>query len=685
MKLKQITLETFGLFRGRNVIDLETRKKYCEVKPLVLIGRKNGAGKTTVLESLRLCLYGARALGDRVSNRDYDDYLKGRVHRDDSALINPTSASVGLAFTHSQLGEKHEYEVTRSWEINGNKITTFLHVNKNGEPLDSIDQENADEFLRDLIPPGVSQLYFFDGEKIQQLAEADEEDIALSDAIRNLLGLELIDRLQSDLRIYSNRMASKDSDSELVAKIKELTKSITKQKSVVVAAQRELDNATSELDQTRKDIGRQESRIAREGGAYANKREVIEEQRRNHATRVNELENDIRRQAENLLPFTLLPELSAKLKIQVDAEQEVQRLDVVEQVVSGRVDKCQKSVDSLLKEFGGDLPPKLSKRLRGEIKSTLGQLTERPKRLKNVEIVHNLSEAQRTRILGALERVKSEVPTQIDKLREALERETRGLQKAEQDLKKVPSEDQLKPMVEAINELNQQLGARQTLAKQKQLAINSAEFALKDLERQMLKLESSNKDASKLHEKQQLTGDVQIVLEKYREKLLLSKASELSEALKNRFSQLWRKGDRAKRIEIDPVSFEVTLFDRHDRAVPKKELSAGEKQMYAISILWALADVSGRPLPIVIDTPLGRLDADHRSHLIERYFPHASHQVIILSTDTEIDEDYFTELQPAMSHAIRLDYNHEEVRTEVEAGYFWKRKSKEKQETASAT
>ena len=180
------------------------------------------------------------------------------------------------------------------------------------------------------------------------------------------------------------------------------------------------------------------------------------------------------------------------------------------------------------------------------------------------------------------------------------------------------------------------------------------------------------------------TGEVQVVLEKYREKLLHSKATELSEALKNRFGQLWRKGDRAKRIEIDPNTFEVTLYDRHDRAVPKKELSAGEKQMYAISILWALADVSGRPLPIVIDTPLGRLDADHRSHLVERYFPHASHQVIILSTDTEIDQDYFTDLQPAMSHALRLDYQHDEVRTVVEDGYFWKRKKKEK-EALSAT
>jgi len=445
-----------------------------------------------------------------------------------------------------------------------------------------------------------------------------------------------------------------------------------------------LDEANSEFDQTRKDIARQESRIAKEGGAYANKREVIEEQRRNHSARVSELENDIRRQAENLLPFTLLPDLLKKLKIQLAAEHEVQRLDVVDQVVAKRIDACDKAVKSLLKEYGGELKPRLAKKLQGEIKATLNQLTERPKDLKHVGIVHNLSEVQRTKILGVMERIQEEVPAQISDLSESLERETRGLQKAEQDLKKVPSEDQLKPMVEAINELNQQLGSRQTLAKQKQAAINSADFALKDLERQMIKLENSNKDASKLHEKQLLSQDVQVVLEKYHEKLLRSKASELSEALKNRFSMLWRKGDRAKRIEIDPVSFEVTLFDRHERAVPKKELSAGEKQMYAISILWALADVSGRPLPIVIDTPLGRLDADHRSHLIERYFPHASHQVIILSTDTEIDEEYFSELQPAMSHAIRLDYNHEEVRTEVGDGYFCKRNKKEK-EALSAT
>ena len=65
-------------------------------------------------------------------------------------------------------------------------------------------------------------------------------------------------------------------------------------------------------------------------------------------------------------------------------------------------------------------------------------------------------------------------------------------------------------------------------------------------------------------------------------------------------------------------------------------MSAGEKQLLAISLLWGLARVSEKHLPVAIDTPLARLDSSHRQNLIERYFPTASHQVILLSTDTEI-------------------------------------------------
>ncbi|MCP4369038.1 MAG: DNA sulfur modification protein DndD, partial [Deltaproteobacteria bacterium] len=117
--------------------------------------------------------------------------------------------------------------------------------------------------------------------------------------------------------------------------------------------------------------------------------------------------------------------------------------------------------------------------------------------------------------------------------------------------------------------------------------------------------------------------------------------------------------------------FSVTLMGLEQQEIPKRNLSAGEKQIYAIAMLWALRQVSGRPLPIIIDTPLGRLDSDHRHNLIERYFPHASHQVILFSTDTEVDAGFFAAMQPAISRAYHLEHDQTLKATEVSEGYFW--------------
>ena len=100
-------------------------------------------------------------------------------------------------------------------------------------------------------------------------------------------------------------------------------------------------------------------------------------------------------------------------------------------------------------------------------------------------------------------------------------------------------------------------------------------------------------------------------------------------------------------------------------------MSAGEKQIYAIAMLWALALTSRRPLPFLIDTPLGRLDSDHRANLVRKYFPFVSHQVVIFSTDTEIDEVYFQDLLPYLARAYHLSFDEPSGQTRVVDGYFW--------------
>lgn len=677
MRIKKLRLENFGLFRGFNELDLEPKTRYGTVRPIVLVGGKNGAGKTTILEAIRLCLYGPLSLGERVSSKQYEEYLRGRIHRDDEALINAQTASVSLEFEHAELGRQSIYEVERSWDVEDSGLHMHLSVKRDDEPLDELDHAHADEFLRDMIPPGVSQLYFFDGEKIQELAESEDDDATLADAIRSLLGLDLVDRLRGDLRIYSNRLNAEPGVEPLKEQLEALESEMNDCQERCLKARAEEDQGRSRVDDITRKIARAERKIANEGGAFAKKREKLEGEKKGLQQQVEDAENDIRKLAEGLLPFSLCPTLCEQLREQLIAEEKLVAWNAHSSLMEERIAKAKRAATKKLLGSDIELETGQKKRFGERLSKLLDSLSAPPNDLPDTELVHRLSEDQQQRLLNGIDRAKTDIPEQSKRAYDRLEKTTRKLRKVESALTKAPKDDQLQPIVEEITELNRSLGEAQAELRRYEAEVASAEFAFADFKRKEGKLNEKLRDGGKTNEKREMVLHTEAALEEYIELLTASKAKELSDAVQRRFAQLWRKGDVVDRIAIDEKSFRVELFDRHGREVPKTQLSAGEKQMYAISMLWGLAEVSGRPLPMVIDTPLGRLDGDHRGHLVERYFPHASHQVIVLSTDTEIDQTYFNDLQTTVSHSFQLRYDQADARTVIEEGYFWKRRKKE--------
>ena len=164
---------------------------------------------------------------------------------------------------------------------------------------------------------------------------------------------------------------------------------------------------------------------------------------------------------------------------------------------------------------------------------------------------------------------------------------------------------------------------------------------------------------------------VEKVLAKYHLHLAKQKISSLQEEFTSIFKLVHRKNDMIARIEIDPETFNVTLYDRRGKVINKSSLSSGELEIYAMSMLWALAKTSGQQLPFIVDTPLARLDSKHRDNLVELFFPKASHQMMIFSTNTEVDQQYFNRLRPHVAHAYNLEYCEESKSTVVKEGYFW--------------
>ena len=166
---------------------------------------------------------------------------------------------------------------------------------------------------------------------------------------------------------------------------------------------------------------------------------------------------------------------------------------------------------------------------------------------------------------------------------------------------------------------------------------------------------------------------VQSTMDSFRKELTAHKIAQLENSVTECFLHLLHKSRLVHRIAIAPDTFRLELYNAEGKSIPKHRLSAGEKQMLAIAFLWGLARVSGCQLPVVIDTPLGRLDSSNRLNLLDRYFPNASQQVILLSTDTEIGKEEVTRLRQnqLIAHEYILDYDESINRTSVRSGYFW--------------
>ena len=167
-----------------------------------------------------------------------------------------------------------------------------------------------------------------------------------------------------------------------------------------------------------------------------------------------------------------------------------------------------------------------------------------------------------------------------------------------------------------------------------------------------------------------LAAKVRNVLQLYEQELTLARVEHLSQCVTECYKLLAHKESLCSRIQFNPTTLTLTLYDAQGSEVFRPLLSAGEKQVLAIAILWGLGLASGRQLPVIIDTPLGRLDTEHRSRLLSLYFPQASHQVILLSTDSEINNDELEVLRPSLAKILHLQFDTELGRTTIEEGYL---------------
>lgn len=655
MILDEIVLHNFGVYGGRQAAMLTPTPG----RPITLFGGLNGGGKTTLLDAFQLCLFGSAARCSSRSALGYDEFLRRSVHRG----AETPEAALELEFRHTAQGSEQTWRLHRSWRGGNGSPREKFEVLRNGEP-DALAKEHWSELVEDLIPSRIAHLFLFDGEKVESYAELDEAPALIATAIQNLLGLDLVERLAADLVVLERRKRNETrapSDQARWEEARRTVVALEEARDKLVARQGAVQNR---IDTADTELAAIEKRYRQDGGHLFDRRAELEGEVQALERELAQVRRELNEEAAGAAPFLLVKGLIESVS-QRDAREEGIR----------------------------------------QLRNTTTAIDHEHTWLLNQPELMGLPAEARTRLLAALQgrqshrREAAAAPTHLDlgaearagvatllgfELREARKRGQSmvarerqcvvALDRAKDNLAAAPGHDVISALLVTRAEAMARVASLR--AEQQQIA--------DEIDRLGRDIEQAREREARLGETEarrtfaeddiertlRHSGKVRATLTRFRGAVVERHVARIQELVLTSFQNLVRKPSLVGRLEIDPQTFEIRLFGGDDRLLTPERLSAGERQLLAIAILWGLGRASGRPLPTIIDTPLGRLDSVHRSHLVERYFPNASHQVLLLSTDEEIMGRYLEALRPSINRTYSLRYDEDLGRTLIEPGYL---------------
>jgi len=657
MILDEIVLHNFGLYAERQVVTLTPTGRD---QPIILFGGLNGHGKTTVLDALQLCLYGPLAQLSNRNGQSYKSYLSQSVHRG----LNGGEAAVELAFRHTVGGEEARYRLRRSWSNSTSGCREHFEVHKNRR-RDKLLAQNWGSQVEEFLPPNIASLFLFDGEQVQNYAAQDNSGQLIGTAIRNLLGLDVVDQLEKDLQTYRRRKRKEDRKDPGRDQIEQIEAQLSDQRSRLAGLKQEQESLSAmRIEPSRDRLRVIEGEYRRLGGELYDRRLEIERDAEEAERVFDDCSTRLRELVADELPLLLIHELLHDVSRRDLAEQETRHSRVLAAVLKQRdkqllkvmrqQDIAAKDVKDIAAHLGADRRRRdeIGKRntilnLRTDTRGELGALTAN----RLGELKHRAN-SELERWMNSKERVSH----------------MRSL------LASIPEDDAIANIVGRREKLIQDIAALTARYKAQQEEVERLQRQVERSEETLFRSLEAEAEAEGVRQDRSRilrhAARVQKTLGAFRRDVIERHIRKIERLVLESYQHLLRKASLVTRLEIDPETFAVWLYDRQGIVMSAERLSAGERQLLAIALLWGFAKTSGRPLPTAIDTPLGRLDTGHRRHLVERYFPFVSHQVILFSTDEEIIGPHLDRLRPFIGRSYRLAYDDASGSTRIENGYF---------------
>lgn len=625
MFLKQLRLQHYNLFEDA-AFDLATDIDH----PLVLITGNNGAGKTSMLEALRIALHGRRAFDVPLGEVEYLKLMAGRFKDGDFS----TPCTVSLAFDYVDEHLTRSVVVHRSWALRRQHIAESLDVIVDGEALSA---DDAEDMLTTIVPPEIARYFFFDGERISELAEwGSEEETTLFQAVGDLLGLGVLEQLRTDLgRLIDQHSKTKRGADDLAHRLRQAESSVSEVARQLKAARAGLRRVRSAWERARTGVRRLGALQKDEISRAQEKLSSLQAERKN-------VHDEFFRVAHDILPLLFAKTLQRRFGKEFHARLKLEEREIV---------------SKFLNDHASDIKALVRKEAAAKASAVI---FERLKALANgkpmvvAPAFPHISRSDAAWMQRIIERELPELSERVRMMRKRLIGLEKEIDQTKQRVQSAPLGD---PAAEAaLAELEQCQRAmleHDLLIGRLEQEHKDASAAFADLERTARLNRQEAFRAGRLSVRARVMQNVLAALPVLAKRLQESKEHRFAEYLKTTLCHLWHKPDRVSDVLVSFADRRIELLGSSG-PIDKSELSAGEKQLFAIAFIYALAQLSGSRMPLVIDTPLGRLDHEHRRRFVGEFLPSASHQVIMLSTDTEIVGPLYQNIESLLAHHYEL-------------------------------
>lgn len=617
---------------------------------VILIGGMNGAGKTTISEAIRLCLYGHKMSGVPMSEAKYHKYISmvwSKTRRDEPIHI---SMDVILDAEDPPI----RMTVSRTFKNVRGKIMENLSLTKDGRDVELIDKNYWEYYVSKILPSHLTRYFFFDGEMVRDTIASNNSSEYLFNAIRDLTGVSKLETLRVDLLEVRKRISRTNIKPSVGKKIKALENRIEKLLSEIESLKVERQNCLNSKASLIDEKHNLEDEFNR---ALGIKEDIIRDLKRTidqNKQKLNELNDFIYEFSYTSYPRIICKDILESTLSVAREENNINMTYLNGGYIKEWFTKLKVSIEGL------DLQKDVLRAILDIIDMELGEVESIGSNFRTpiIDLTYNQIDSMNSDICS-----EDEISLFINRLRER-EDLLRSISKIEKEIRSHSDESAVCMSVDIvtidtnISSLNNKIIEFDALIKSKTEDVESIRKEIYGEEKSLILTTRDNAALSVIDE---VIGDIDLRIDIQ----LTNCIQELEEDINLMYDSLKNKKDMVKHIYIMPdYSLRLSGFD--GSSVPVEFISEGEKGVLMYSVMYGLLNISKSKLPLIIDSPLGRMDSDHVNHLITKLYPVFGNQVIILSHDREITSSSLHLLESVLAKTYLLKNEY----PKINPGYF---------------